>query len=53
MLREAGLVTNCTEADAYLSVADERSRLLRTHDWSDEVLQRVLEGRARRHRPRG
>jgi hypothetical protein len=24
MLREAGLTTNCTEADAYLSVADER-----------------------------
>jgi hypothetical protein len=52
MLREAGLTANCTEADAYLSVADERWRLLRTHHWNDHVLQRVIEGRARRRRPR-
>jgi hypothetical protein len=51
MLREAGLITNCTEADAYLGVADERWRLLRTHDWTDQVLQRVIEGRARRRPP--
>jgi hypothetical protein len=40
MLREAGLTANCTGADAYLSVADERRRLRRTHDWNDQVLQR-------------
>jgi hypothetical protein len=53
MLREAGLVRSGTETDAYLSVAAERYRLLRTHDWSDEVLQRVIEGRGRRHHWRG
>ena len=53
MLREAGLVGGCTETEAYLSVAEERYRLLRTHDWSDEVLQRVIEGRSRRRHRRG
>ena len=48
MLREAGLVADRTETEAYLSVAEERYRLLRTHDWSDEVLQRVLERRTSR-----
>jgi hypothetical protein len=52
-LREAGLVHDCTETEAYLSVAEERYRLLRTHDWSDEVLQRVIEGRSRRRHWRG
>ena len=32
-----------------MRIAAERYRLLRTHDWSDDVLQRVLQGR-RRHR---
>jgi hypothetical protein len=50
MLREAGMVRNCTEAEAYMRVAAERYRLLRTHSWSDDVLQRVLEGRGRRRR---
>ena len=53
MLREAGLVGGCTDTEAYLSVAEERYRLLRTHDWSDEVLQRVIEGRSRRRHRRG
>jgi hypothetical protein len=53
MLREADLVRDCTEAEAYLGVAEERYRLLRTHDWSEEVLQRVIEGRSRRRRRRG
>jgi hypothetical protein len=53
MLRESGLVRGCTEAEAYLSVAEERYRLVRTHDWSDEVLQRVIEGRSRPRRKRG
>jgi hypothetical protein len=53
MLREAGIVHDGTETDAYLSVAAERYRLLRTHAWSDEVLQRVVEGRGRRHHWRG
>jgi hypothetical protein len=48
MLQEAGLVHGCTETEAYLSVAEERYRLLRTHEWNEEVLQRVIEGRTRR-----
>jgi hypothetical protein len=53
MLREAGLVDGCTETEAYLGVAAERYRLLRTHDWNEDVLQRVIEGRTRRRRRRG
>ncbi len=44
MLREAGLIGKATEAEAYVRIAAERYRLLRTHVWSDEVLQRVIEG---------
>lgn len=53
MLREAKLVRGCTDAEAYLSVAEERYRLLRTHDWNDEVLQRVIQDRSRRRHWRG
>jgi hypothetical protein len=53
MLREAELIGEGTETDAYLRVAGERYRLLRTHDWSDAVLRRVIEGRRSRRRPKG
>jgi hypothetical protein len=53
MLREAGLIAGCTETEAYMNVAAERYRLLRTHDWSEDVLRQVLEGRGRRRRLRG
>jgi hypothetical protein len=49
-LREAGIVRHGGETEAYLRIAAERYRLLRTHRWSDEVLRRVLEGRGRRRR---
>jgi hypothetical protein len=50
MLREADLIGGETDADAYLRVSSERYRLLRTHRWDEEVLQRVLEDeRKRRH----
>jgi hypothetical protein len=45
MLREAGLVGRSTETEAYMRVAADRYRLLRTHSWSEEVLQRLLERR--------
>lgn len=45
MLREADLLPKSTAAEAYLRIAAERYRLLRTHAWNDEVLQRVIEGR--------
>jgi hypothetical protein len=53
VLREAGLIQGCTDAEAYMRIAAERYRLLRTHDWSEDVLHRVLEGRPRRRYLRG
>jgi hypothetical protein len=53
MLREAGLIRGCSDTEAYMSIAAERYRLLRTHDWSEDVLQRVVEGRPRRRYLRG
>jgi hypothetical protein len=53
MLREAGLIEGCTDTEAYMSIAAERYRLLRTHDWNEDVLHRVLEGRPRRRYLRG
>jgi hypothetical protein len=42
MLREAELIgTKQTEAEAYLRVAAERYRLLRTHEWSDDIVARL------------
>ena len=41
MLREADLVGSNTEAEAYLRVASERYRLIRTHEWSDEIIRRL------------
>ena len=49
MLREADMLGDGTEADAYMRVASERYRLLRTHEWSEEVLERLrAAGRRRR-----
>jgi hypothetical protein len=43
MLREAGMMgRRQTETEAYMRVASDRYRLLRTHTWSEEVLQRLL-----------
>jgi hypothetical protein len=41
MLREADLIGKGTDADAYMRVASERYRLMRTHEWSDEVIERL------------
>jgi len=43
MLREADLLGTGTEAEAYLRVATERYRLMRTHEWNDEVIRRLRE----------
>lgn len=53
MLREAGLVGGSTDTEAYMSLAAERYRLLRTHDWTEDVLRQVVQGRSRRQRLRG
>jgi hypothetical protein len=46
MLRQADLVGDRTDAEAYMWVASERYRLIRTHRWDDEVIEAL---RARRH----
>jgi hypothetical protein len=39
MLRQADLIGERTEAEAYLWVAGERYRLIRTHRWDDDVIE--------------
>jgi hypothetical protein len=41
MLREADLVGRGTETEAYIRVATLRYLLLRTHEWDDEVIERL------------
>jgi hypothetical protein len=41
MLREAGMLGTGTETDAYLRIAGERYRLLRSHEWNEDVLARL------------
>ena len=41
MLRSADLIGSGTDAEAYQRVARERYRLMRTHEWSDEVIERL------------
>ena len=50
MLREAEMVGEATETEAYRRVVAERYRLLRTDRWDEEVLQRVIEGQGKRRR---
>jgi hypothetical protein len=47
MLREADLLGKRTEAEAYLTVAAERYRLIRTHEWTDDVIERLRQERKR------
>ncbi|MEC3979269.1 chromosome partitioning protein ParB [Amycolatopsis sp. H20-H5] len=39
MLRQADMIGSRTEAEAYLWVAGERYRLIRTHRWDDDVIE--------------
>jgi hypothetical protein len=41
MLRAADLVGPGTEVEAYLRVAGERYRLVRTHEWNDAIIARL------------
>jgi hypothetical protein len=50
MLRDAGMVKPLTETEAYMRVAAERYRLLRTHRWDDRILAQVIAGSRRRRR---
>jgi hypothetical protein len=41
MLRTAALIGSHTEAEAYMCIAAERYRLIRSHEWNDEVIERL------------
>jgi hypothetical protein len=41
MLHESGLAGSGTATDAYMRVIGERYRLMRTHEWNDEILERI------------
>jgi hypothetical protein len=47
MLRQAGMIETQTEAEAYMWVACERYRLIRTHRWDDEVITAVRDNTRR------
>jgi hypothetical protein len=47
MLHQAELVDGRTEAEAYMWVAGERYRLIRTHRWDDEVIEALRTGQHR------
>jgi hypothetical protein len=52
MLKEADLVGDRTETEAYMQVSAERYRLIRTHRWDEAVIQQLIEGGARKARRR-
>jgi len=41
MLRNADLFGAGTDAEAYMRIARERYRLMRTHEWNDEIISRL------------
>jgi hypothetical protein len=41
MMRAADLIGARTEAEAYLRVAAERYRLIKVHDWNEDVIERL------------
>src|SRR5215475_9993186 len=41
MLHAANLVGGCTDAEAYMGIARERYRLMRTHEWNDAVIEEL------------
>ena len=41
MMRAADLIGSRTEAEAYMRVASERYRLIRTHEWNEEIIERL------------
>ncbi|SFQ18691.1 ParB-like nuclease domain-containing protein [Amycolatopsis arida] len=47
MLHQADLVGDRTDAEAYMWVAGERYRLIRTHRWDDEVIRALRVDRRR------
>jgi hypothetical protein len=53
LLRAGDLIEDGeTETEAYMRVAEDRYRVLRTHEWSDEVLDQLRREERRRRRRR-
>ena len=53
MLRSGGLIERGeTDAEAYMRVAGQRYLLLRTHEWSDDVIERLRRSDKRKQRRR-
>jgi hypothetical protein len=52
MLREADLIGTKTDTEAYMRVSAARYRLLRTHQWDEDVLARVVDELSRKNRRR-
>jgi hypothetical protein len=52
MLKDADVLGEGTEAEAYMRVASERYRLMRTHEWNDAVIAR-LQADSKHRRRRG
>jgi hypothetical protein len=47
MLAQADLIGERTETEAYLHLAGQRYRLMRTHRWDDEVIERLRSDQGR------
>jgi hypothetical protein len=43
MIKQADLLGSGTPTEAYMRIASERYRLMRTHEWNDEVIRRLRE----------
>ena len=43
MLHEAGVATKAQETDAYVAAVTLRYMLLTTHEWDEEILERMRE----------
>jgi hypothetical protein len=52
MLREAQLIGEQTETEAYMRISGERYRLLRTHRWDEDVIAQVIADEGHRGRRR-
>lgn len=51
MLRAADMLPEHTDAEAYLWIACERYRLVRSHRWTDEIVAELRHRAPRKHKP--
>ena len=41
MLRDAGMIGDGTETEAYMRIVRHRYRMMRTHEWNEQILARL------------